>query len=242
MLDTATVISKAREICGSKTSRAVGEDFATDLAIKYGMASAIRSVNQIFGDNTARKEATFTTVANQWEYTLTTIASDIASIDEVIRSGTEDMFAGNNPDTIFDSHGNALPFDHDHIIDQGMQQDVWDLIVAQRRRRRNDEYSFEEFNGKLRLYPCPSGSETVIVKYTTSGATTESLPDEAEPCLVYAACVAILDTTINRLNSDRYTGATHGVVSEDRIKTLEKQRDRYEEMYRSELARLEAKG
>jgi hypothetical protein len=124
-------------------------------------------------------------------------------------------------------------------IPQGYQGDAMDVILAQWRNRRADAFDWEVVNNStLRLMPTPMFAEAVAVRYVTSAYTIDTLPVNTESVLVFAACVAILNGIINRINSSRQTTDTYGQAQTERLKTLAAQRDYYQGAFDKEFGRL----
>jgi hypothetical protein len=233
----ADIITKAREITGNKPDRSAAELEVPDAAITAEMARSIRDLNRIYGSASSVKEVKFHPVANQQDYAIATyVGSDVYRIDLVLRSN-QDYPAGTLVDTskVPQRYQNL----NNQVIHPGLQQDVFDTIEQMARASRADECDFEEIGGNLRLFPTPTdAAEWVYVRYTATGYSISTLPDETESALIFAAVVAILNCQLNRLNSDRFSTRNQGETTDQRVRVLERQRDEYKASYLSELASL----
>lgn len=238
-LTTAAVIQKARDITGNHKDRSPAEIHIPDEAIQVDLASTIRLLNKRYGLDDGLKEVECTAVANQQDYTITSfVGSDVQTITEVLREGAH------TPETVLGTdeqdylNRNLSTNGRRAVIPSGYQQDVFDSMVQTMRYNRNDRYSWEIIEGKLRLFPKPSYAEKMSVRYISTGASIASLPNECETTLVYAACRAIIDCILNRMGMDRATQKAFGDTDMNRIKTLSEQRDRYSRMMNEELANI----
>lgn len=238
----AEVLARAREITGNKVTRDAAERHATDGAILNAIQTHIRDLNLKYGNTTGKKEITFTTVAGTQDYDIPTyVGADVGQIDEVLQAGAyvaDVLFSDGDevdPTTGYANRSRAR-------IPAGLQQDVFDTVGGILRARRNSDFSHKVVGQKLRLFPPPQSAYKVVVTYATSGYSIDTLPIEAREAVVYAACYAIIDAMLNKIMSSIYaaqqdsqTGAT---VSDQRIKVLRDQRDRYEAKYNEEFRRL----
>lgn len=234
MADQAEILSKARDITGNKPSVAVGETSIPDSAILAALDPVIRDLSRRYGDATTSKEVVFDAVPGQQDYSLDTyVGTGVYEIVEALRS------IGYLPDVLTDGDevdpGTGLPMCRYGNIRAGGQGAVFDKIIQTHRRQRQDELSWEivrKADGDyLRLYPMPLCAEVVAVSIVSTGFDIDSLPQKTEACLVWAACVAIIDGVINRIMSDRATTSTWGEAQTRRLDLLKAQRDRYEQLY-----------
>jgi hypothetical protein len=234
-LTKSDIINKARGIVGNKTENSAGEVMIDDVDIDIELAPAIRELNKIYGSSVARKEQWFVTVANQQAYSIAgVIGTDVSEIEEVLRSGSylPDHLLDGSCDRFLGCNGQ---FNGDCVIPAGLQADTFRAIVQQHRAELTDQFTYQIRGDVLRLIPVPTCVEQVMVTYTTTSLSIETLPDETETALVYAASVALLDAMLNRIGADKITRAIQGMDTTDtRIKTLKDQRDRYERKYRAE--------
>ncbi|MGE5610990.1 MAG: hypothetical protein ACM359_17200 [Bacillota bacterium] len=236
MPDQATIIDKARQITGNKMDNAVGETFIPDDAIAAAIAPAVRDLNTIYGTATGLKEFTFTATPGVQDYDLqATLGADVYEVMEVIRSAAylADGLLGDeiDPQTGLRFGNSAIP--------QGYQGDAMDVILAQWRKRRTDAFDWEVVNNTtLRLMPAPMFAEAISVRYVTSAYTIDTLPANTESVLLFAACVAILNGIINRINSSRQTTDTYGQAQTERLNNLVSQRDYYQGAFEKEFGRL----
>ena len=69
---------------------------------------------------------------------------------------------------------------------------------------------------------------------TTPNTTTSTPADPQITLLITGYSPAILDGQINRIMSDRATTSTWGEAQTRRLDLLQRQRDRYEELYAKE--------
>jgi len=239
----AEVISAARQILGNKDTVVVGEQKVPDEAVALGMAPYVRRLNKQFGNAAGRKEAFFDAVPNQQDYLLSTVlGNDVSSVEEVVRSA-EGLAADAFGPVEIDAR-DGTPLASGGVIPYGGQSDAMETILAQARYRRAEQFSWKiayPAAGKsIRLMPCPTAVEKVYVSYVTTAGSIETLPDEAADALNYAACVAMLDAMINRINSERPKSAVGpvGDARDTQVKVLMQQRERYEALYQGELAGL----
>ena len=236
MPDLITVTGKARKIIGNQPDTAVGEVFIPDDVVDIALAPIVRDLNKLYGSASGMKEKAFTAVANQQLYTIAdVIGSDVSEIVEVIRSSARCPDALPSADV---DPRTGLPISR-ASIPQGYQDDAMEVIVGQWRARHADKFAWEIVNGvSLRLMPVPAGAEDVIVQYVSTGASITTLPASTETALIYAACVAILNGQINRVNSDRATADTFGQAKDDRIRSMVQQRDYYQGQYDREVSKM----
>jgi len=229
------VVSLARDETGIKLENAVGELFVPDHIIESGIGPIVRELNRMLGTTTAVREVNFTAVPETQDYTISTyVGTDVHRIDQVLRSGA---FV---PDGVVqtDEWDRENGYNGEAVIPTGLQADTFDVITAGERFRRSDRYTWETINGKLRLMPTPVSAETVSIRYTSTGYSVATLPDESKMALVYGACTVILNGVLNRLSSSRTTDKFFGETTDQRIDTLRSQRDEYRSKYQGELAGL----
>jgi len=237
-LSATEIIAAARAITGNKTDAGAGETSIDDAAIVAEMKTAIRDLNRIFGGSSGLKEIIFQAVVNQQDYSIAgVVGTDVYEIEEVIRS---DAYVG---DYLMDDPNDIVrmgrPFNDMAIIPAGLQADVFRTIIQLQRSSRMDRYDWETIGDTLRLMPVPLETCWVAVRYTVTGYSIESLPTEAEIALQSACCAAILNAALNRRGSDPMTQNIQMLGATDqRLKTMTAQRDRYEAKYQSELLRL----
>jgi hypothetical protein len=248
-LNSADIFEKARQITGNKESRIAGEIFAPNEAIELAIRPVVRELNKSYGSNAAAKEVSFSTVSGQQDYCIeSSVGADVFRIDQVIRSRAY------IPDTLLvDGEidpASGLATSRHSTIHPGLQGSTFQSIIATMRTRRELDHTWKvvrKADGDyLRLMPPPDSVEVVVVSFTTTAFDIETLPEEAEVALVYAAAAAILDATLNRLLSDRYqqsqkmapTASTHG---EERVRILQSQRDHYQDLRDQEILQLGAK-
>ncbi len=240
-LSKTQIIQRAREITGNKEDRSPAETTIPDAAIEADLKSAIRELNSAFGatSNSAQKDVMFTATAGIQDYDITLrVGTDVYRIEEVWRSScfTPDFVLFDDRMRINGTTGfNAT---NAAVIQPGMQSSVFRTIIEMARSERADRQGgWEQAPGNiLRLMPPPLDAEIIAVRYIASAFSIETLPDEAEQALVYAACVSILDASINRIASDKVTHQILQVRTTDqRIKMLADQRTRYEALYEAEL-------
>lgn len=237
----ANIILKARTITGNEITNTAGENHVPDEAIRVELGATIRKITQKFGDSSALKEVRLTVVAGQQDYELSAIASDVSSVFEVLRSDANvsagAVIGGN---TLSDTPYNLPGFGAEAIIPSGFQDDVFEDIIAGRRSRVRDRFSWEPVGTKIRLYPPPtSASEVIVVQYYATGSTISDLPEQCENLLVYAAVVAIFDCELNRLNRTRVATRAYGEADMIRQRTLMEQRKAYQSKYDSEWTELQ---
>lgn len=239
MADKAEIISKARDITGNKPSVAVGETSVPDSAILAALDPIVRDLSRRYGDSGTSRQAVFDATAGHQDYPIASaVGADVFQIVSVMRSSAYTPDVLTDGDSIDPSTG--LPDRRYGTVPAGGQGDVFDKIIQTRRRQRLDAFSWEvvrKADGDyLRLYPYPTSAEVVAVDYVTSGFDIDSLPDQTEACLVYAACVAIIDAHINRVMGERMSPAASpfGEAQAARLEVLRLQRDRYEQLYTKE--------
>lgn len=179
----------------------------------------------------------------QWlqDYDIATyVGTDVQEIVEVMRSDAYVSDSTLQPLQVDPRTG--IPFARAAFVDQAYQQDALETMVAQARWNKIQDFNAWEIvnntgSPALRLLPPPIQASIVVVRYISAGESVEDLPEDARPCMIYAACYCILDTVINRINSqpsgvrDPETARWYG----DWFKTLISQRDRYENKYRQAL-------
>ena len=170
---------------------------------------------------------------------ITYIGPDVQQIVEVIRSDAYVTDSSLFPLQVDPRTG--IPFARAAFIDQAYQQDVLESISAQMRFRKADCQDWELINvgGRqiIRIMPPPTEPVLIAVRYIGVNDSIESLPEEARPAMEYAACVALLDAVLNRVNSDP---SGMGENARDRrywLELVERQRDRYESKFRAALAK-----
>lgn len=224
------IISDAIAIVGSGTSNAAIDRNVPRKAVSLQMASRVRELNRRIGGTSAAKRVTFDGAANQQTYPLSDIADDISAIDNVIRSDA------NIPQT--DCEDDYWPIE----VDTMHEGAFYDTLKQQDRYLLSKKYSWEvlveDGERTLFLYPTPKKAIKIQVEYRSTGSSIEDLPDVARQAVTYAAVVAILDLQINRVDSMPTQTADHVPTSDDRVRMLMKQRDRYEELYNRELNEL----
>jgi hypothetical protein len=241
-LSDAAIIESAREITGNQISRQAGSTHAPDAAITAALQPLIRELNRHYGTTTGVKEAWFTATAAQQDYTIATVVgADVFRITDVRRSGEQ------VPASAIAAHDvdprTGLPMTNRAAVDWGYETAVPAVILGQEQARRSALYEWEVVSGTtLRLIPVPDAEEEIYVRYVATGFGIDTLPVDCETCLVYGACMAILDAHLNRINSakweakqDALTGAT---TQQARVLAVKEQRDRYEELYEREFRKL----
>lgn len=231
------IITKAREITGNKEDRSVSEVQIPDAAITADLVPVVRELNRIYGTTSSAKEVKFHPVAGQQDYSIATyVGNDVYRIEEVLRSEQDFPVGALNQSSI-------IPWKYvevtEETIPSGLQGDTFRAIENAQRFERADGYSWQQFGSLLRLFPVPeSAAEWVYVQYTATGFSMSTLPDETEPALVFAACVAILNCELNRISSNRFVSKVSGESSELRIKTLREQRNEYRTKMLAEFGNL----
>lgn len=237
----AEIIEGARRILGNREEASVGEWAVPDEGVTEALRENVEDLNKAFGTSAGRKEITFTAAGGVQDYVVAThVGTDVASIDDVIRSGAfvaDGSLGGYGEER--DAAGRRV---HGGYVPVGFQPEAMQSIEGIHRWLQQDRYHWEiAYPGgvkTLRLMPVPSGEEVVSVRYTTTTSGIETLPDTARSALIYAACVAMLDAQINRTNGERthVRGAEDATL--DRVKILERQRERYEAKYRAAFAKI----
>ncbi len=234
----AEIIAAARRVTGLERDDAIGEQYVPDEAVLAQMAEAVLELNAAFGNSTGRREARFTATPNVQEYDLAAIVGpDVLAVDEVVRSGSfvpDDVLSPSDVDPL-----TGVPMGNGGVIPDGYQGSATDTIVAMARHAHVAEFDFAVTpDQRLRLFPVPRAAETVVVCYTTTGQSMATLPEQARAAVTYAACVALLDGSINRLNHTRpdVRGAADALLVQ--MRALQAQRDRYERKYEAAKNRL----
>jgi len=234
------VILKARDITGNQIENREGEGFVPDEAIIVELQPTIRRISQKFGDSSVLKEVRLSITAFQQDYAFSAIAADVKEVRDVLRAD-----AHFDPGLIISPVGtrndpyNITSLGQTAVIPAGLQDDTFADILAQRRFRRAEQYSWETFGTTLRLYPPPQTNElVVVVKYLSTGGTIEDIPEQCEMLLVYAAVIALIDGELNRLNRTRVVTRNYGEADAERTKFLQKQVLRYQEKYNQEWSDL----
>lgn len=225
------VISEAMQVVGAEVSNAAIDRNVPRQAISIQLASRVRELHRRLNTSAAKKRVTFDAEANQQSYALSGIADDISTIDLVVRSDAH------VPRNDFRDCENDDPY-----VDILHAGPFFDVLDQQERYRVSQKYSYEviieDDEQKLFLYPTPKSAIKILVEYRSTGSSVSDLPEVAKQAMVYAACVAILDLQINRVNSMPTQTADHVPTNEDRIVVLGRQRDRYEQLYERELNEL----
>jgi hypothetical protein len=169
----------------------------------------------------------------------TYVGTDVLEILEVVRSGAYQSDSFLEPAQVDPRTG--VPMQKSAFIDQGFQQSALEVIQAQEQFRNQDKFDWTvvPYNNTmyLRLMPPPEMPEQIVVVYSCTGESVESLPDEARPAIEHAATAAIMNLSLNRVNSGPPAA---GESSRDRrywIEMMERQRDYYRGRYRAALAR-----
>lgn len=227
------IFESARLSVGNVPSGVAGDLSVKDEALRAAMRPVVRELNRLFGTANSKKEVVFETLADTQDYPVATYvsASDVGEILEVSRSGMFVSDGSLRPNYDLDVNGRVVGTG---VIPDGYQGAAMDVIRNIERARHLDRYDWElAYNSSggevIRLYPVPSAAgEIVHVTYTTTGASIETLPDEAEDALHYAACVALLDGMINRLNALPTQMSESKEAASTQLRALTQQRDRYE--------------
>lgn len=235
------IIAQARLRVGNRESTATDEQYVSDDAVQAEMSEYILECNEVFGSSTARKDVSFAFVSGQQDYLMSGIATDIRTVEEVLRTDAYMSDSYLQPTMVDPRTG--IPMARAAFIDQAYQQDALDEIVAMQRFRRNDLYSWEEVQKSdglyLRLMPAPIDDGTCYVRYVSTGESASTLPDEAKDALTNAACLAFLDCMMNRIQSNP-AAIGSGMDARDLrawLDQMAKQRDRYNDRYRRSLTR-----
>jgi hypothetical protein len=162
------------------------------------------------------------------------IGSDVLEINEVLRSAAYRSDHLHHRDS---ERGTAGPA----YIDQGFQESAYEHIQSQERFRHQDEFEWEQvyYAGKsfLRLMPPPTRTEVVQVTYISASMSIDDLPEDARPAIEHAACAALLNCVINRVNSAPSPTRDNALDKRYWLEMAERQRDYYDNRYQAAIAK-----
>ncbi len=205
-MDQTLIIQEAREITGIIENSASAVRYTPDEAIITQMRPYIRRIGLKLGTGTGVRRKFFTAVAGQQDYKIEEVIGDgVGTISDVIRSGTSGLSFSSifrsayNPRTAVYPNGYELLGGDFHRLS-------YERILEIENWRRLGDYDYEESIDEdgdriLVLIPAPSTSEEIMVSYSANESSITVLPDSASDAAVMAACVAMLDAQINRINS-----------------------------------------
>lgn len=167
------------------------------------------------------------------------VGADVLTITEVIRSDAFRSEAFLEPSYDVDPL-TGLRGRRGGFVDQGFQEDAFEVMQAQARWRETQKYSWAIVNISgsryLRLMPEPERQVLVRCTYTSQAGAISSLPEEARSAVENAACRAILDCVLNRTKADPAFIGEGTLERRAFIDAITKQRDRYETRYARCLA------
>lgn len=210
-MDLSTIIQAARDITGNEKTMAAGDQFVPDEAIETDLTPIIRILNNRFGNVSGKKETIFNTIAGQQDYLISTyVGTDVERISKVMREGSfvPDYFLGAGDGVDILNYGG--PTNQAPIIPAGFQANTFDVIVQMNRSEVADRFDWEEFQGKIRLYPVPTRDEVIAVQYVSTGSSIDTLPEKTMAALTYAAVVAIIDSGIMRMGHNKALNRAYG--------------------------------
>jgi hypothetical protein len=228
------VLDAARLEIGNVPTAAAVDIGIKDEALRASMRPLVRELNRVFGTGSSKKEKTFNAVAGTQDYAVSSyVSADVGEIVDVSRS---DMYL---PDlsygASYTTDVNGRPVGQG-VIPDGFQAEAMNVIRGIKRADFLKDFDWELAypNGveSIRLYPIPDSSETIVyVQYTTTGTSIETLPDDADDALHYAACTCLLNCMLNRLNSTPSLLSENKEAMYTQLKALTDQRNRYEGLY-----------
>jgi hypothetical protein len=167
------------------------------------------------------------------------VGADVQEILEVLRS---DEYRGENliQPTLVDPI-TGVPVARATFVEQGLQQSALDHILTQERFLHLDQFAWEQVyyndKGYLRLMPPPLHGEVVQVTYLSTTADIEDLPPDARVPLEHAACAALINCILNRVNSAPSAVRERATDQRYWIEMAERQRDYYDNRYQAAIAK-----